>query len=81
MKSSMIGRLACVVGLSLFPMIKKCFPEEFKKFFRFPEVVREEFDEIHGDLCEPEAWIEMQKQHEDIESPEFFPYPEEVRFR
>ena len=57
------------------------FPEEFKKFFRFPEVVREEFDEIHGDLCEPEAWIEMQKQHEDIESPEFFPYPEEVRFR
>jgi len=57
------------------------FPEEFKKFFRFPEVVREEFDEIHGDLCDPEAWIEMQKQHEDIESPEFFPYPEEVRFR
>jgi len=56
------------------------FPEEFEKFFRFPEVVREEFDEIHGDLCEPEAWIEMQKQHEDIESPEFFPYPEEVRF-
>ena len=57
------------------------FPEEFKKFFRFPEVVREEFDEIHGDLCDPDAWIEMQKQHEDIESPEFFPYPEEVRFR
>ncbi len=56
------------------------FPEEFEKFFRFPEVVREEFDEIHGDPCEPEAWIEMQKQHEDIESPEFFPYPEEVRF-
>ncbi|HJM98487.1 MAG TPA: bifunctional isocitrate dehydrogenase kinase/phosphatase, partial [Acidimicrobiales bacterium] len=56
------------------------FPEEFKKFFRFPEVVREEFDEVHGDLCDPETWIGMQKQHEGVETPEFFPYPEDVRF-
>jgi len=56
------------------------FPEEFEKFFRFPEVVREEFNEVHGDLCDPDAWIKMQKQHEDIEAPEFFPYPEDVRF-
>ena len=56
------------------------FPEEFKKFFRFPEVVKSSFDKTHGDLCDPEAWIEMQKQHEGVEAPEFFPYPEEVRF-
>tara|TARA_B100000161_G_scaffold265335_1_gene241071 strand:+ start:291 stop:2837 length:2547 start_codon:yes stop_codon:yes gene_type:complete len=55
------------------------FPEEFKKFFRFPDGARDAFDSVHGDLCEPETWIEMQSQHE-IEAPEFFPYPEEVRF-
>ena len=55
------------------------FPEEFKKFFRFPDAARDAFDSVHGDLCEPETWIEMQSQHE-IEAPEFFPYPEEVRF-
>ena len=56
------------------------FPEEFKKFFRFPDYAREVFDKVHGDLCNPETWVEMQRQH-DIEAPEFFPYPEEVRFK
>ena len=56
------------------------FPEEFKQFFRFPKSVREEFDEVHGDLCDPQTWINLQKQHERVEAPEFFPYPEEVRF-
>ena len=55
------------------------FPEEFKKFFRFPDYARDVFDKVHGDLCDPETWVEMQRQHE-IEAPEFFPYPEEVRF-
>jgi isocitrate dehydrogenase kinase/phosphatase len=55
------------------------FPEEFKKFFRFPDSVGKAFDNAHGDLCHPETWVEMQRQHE-IEAPEFFPYPEEVRF-
>tara|TARA_A100000164_G_scaffold372944_1_gene403105 strand:+ start:64 stop:2595 length:2532 start_codon:yes stop_codon:yes gene_type:complete len=56
------------------------FPEEFKKFFRFPDYAREVFDKVHGDLCDPETWVEMKRQH-DIEAPEFFPYPEEVRFK
>ncbi len=55
------------------------FPEEFRKFFRFPDSVGNSFDIAHGDLCDPETWVEMQRQHE-VEAPEFFPYPEEVRF-
>ncbi|MBT94391.1 MAG: bifunctional isocitrate dehydrogenase kinase/phosphatase [Acidimicrobiaceae bacterium] len=54
------------------------FPEEFRKFFRFPDSVGNSFDIAHGDLCDPETWVEMQRQHE-VEAPEFFPYPEEVR--
>ena len=60
--------------------VNDVFPEEFKKFFRFPDYAREVFDKVHGDLCDPETWVEMQRQH-DIEAPEFFPYPEEVRFK
>ena len=55
------------------------FPEEFRRFFRFPDGVREAFEERHGDLCEPDTWRALQRQNQDITVPEFFPYPDEVR--
>ncbi len=57
------------------------FPEEFKKFFRFPKGVSAEFDRVHGDLCTPEMWIDLQERNQLPDAGEFFPYPEEVRFR
>ena len=56
------------------------FPEEFKKFFRFPESIRADFDQMHGDLCDPDTWLALQEHSRRTESGEFFPYPSEVRF-
>tara|TARA_B100000686_G_C16798656_1_gene984272 strand:- start:2647 stop:5142 length:2496 start_codon:yes stop_codon:yes gene_type:complete len=56
------------------------FPEEFKKFFRFPPSVSNEFDRIHGDLCTPEMWVGLQEHNKSSDSGEFFPYPDEARF-
>jgi isocitrate dehydrogenase kinase/phosphatase len=56
------------------------FPEEFRKFFRFPESISADFNQIHGDLCDPATWLALQEQSRRTESGEFFPYPNEVRF-
>ena len=57
------------------------FPEEFKKFFRFPEKISEKFEHSHGDLCDPEMWIQLQELNQSPDSGEFFPYSEQVRFK
>lgn len=57
------------------------FPEEFRRFFRFPDGVGDAFFERHDDLCTPEAWRELQRRHKREAVPEFFPYPDEVRLR
>ncbi|MEM7285861.1 MAG: bifunctional isocitrate dehydrogenase kinase/phosphatase [Actinomycetota bacterium] len=55
------------------------FPEEFRKFFRFPEAVRSAFDEHHADLYTADAWRAMQDRHRETSMPEFFPYPADAR--
>ncbi len=56
------------------------FPEEFKKFFRFPNEISEKFDHSHGDLSTPEMWVALQERNEHPDGGEFFPYPEQARF-
>ena len=56
------------------------FPEEFKKFFRFPDEISEKFEQTHGDLCDPEMWIQLQELNQSPDSGEFFPYSEQARF-
>ncbi|MFV2039576.1 MAG: isocitrate dehydrogenase kinase/phosphatase-domain containing protein, partial [Acidimicrobiales bacterium] len=55
------------------------FPEEFRRFFKFPDGVRGSFEESHGDLCDPRSWRDLQQQHQLRPAPEFFPYPQAVR--
>ncbi len=55
------------------------FPEEFRRFFRFPDGVGEAFFARHDDLCTPDAWRALQRLHTREAVPEFFPYPDEVR--
>ena len=56
------------------------FPEEFKKFFRFPDEISTKFEHDHGDLCNPEMWIELQERNQSPDPGEFFPYSEQARF-
>ena len=56
------------------------FPEEFKKFFRFPDEISTKFEHAHGDLCNPEMWIELQERNQSPDPGEFFPYSEQARF-
>lgn len=56
------------------------FPEEFKTYLRSPRVVGEVMESRHPELCTVEFWKSMQEQHERGDMPDFFPYPEELRF-
>ncbi len=56
------------------------FPEEFKTYLRSPRVVGEVMESRHPELCTVEFWKSMQEQHRRGEMPDFFPYPEELRF-
>ena len=61
------------------------FPEQFETFMSFPKTVAteiwENFKELHDDLFTVEFWQSVQKQLADGDLPEFFPYPEDLRFR
>ncbi len=57
------------------------FPEEFRTYLRSPRVVGEVMDTRHPELCTVEFWKEMQALHRSGELPDFYPYPEELRFR
>ncbi len=56
------------------------FPEEFRTFLRSPSVIAEVIDTRHRDICTAAFWNGMKDQHEAGELPDFFPYPDEVRF-
>lgn len=55
------------------------FPEEFRKFFKFPAGVAEAFEANHADLYSARTWRALQAQHDDTVMPEFFPYPAGAR--
>jgi isocitrate dehydrogenase kinase/phosphatase len=61
------------------------FPEQFPTFMRFPRDVPasiwERFCEVHGDLFTPEFWTGVQERLADGDIPDFYPYPERLRFR
>lgn len=56
------------------------FPEEFPRFLIGKPEIRNIFLRLHGDLFEPEFWIETQKRLRAGELVDVFPYPEELRF-
>jgi isocitrate dehydrogenase kinase/phosphatase len=56
------------------------FPEEFRRYLRFPGPLQEVFDQGHGDLCDPGFWRRVQQLHADGSPPEFYPYPPDARF-
>ena len=61
------------------------FPEQFETFMSFPKTVPaeiwENFKELHDDLFTVNFWQSVQRQLADGDLPEFFPYPEDLRFR
>ena len=56
------------------------FPEEFKTYLRSPRVVGEVMESRHPELCTVEFWKSMQALHAAGELPDFYPYPDELRF-
>jgi len=56
------------------------FPEEFRTFLRSPKIIAEVIDSRHSDICTAKFWNDMKAQHEAGDLPDFFPYPDEVRF-
>ena len=61
------------------------FPEQFPIFMSFPTDVPREiwerFQTVHGDLFTPDFWIDVQGRLAENDVPEFFPYPDRLRFR
>jgi isocitrate dehydrogenase kinase/phosphatase len=57
------------------------FPEEFEPFLLGDERVRDAFLRHNADLLRPEFWQESQRRVGAGEMVDFFPYPEDVRFR
>jgi isocitrate dehydrogenase kinase/phosphatase len=57
------------------------FPEEFAHFLLSSPEVRTIFMKHHADLLDAEFWWETQRQIASGLVPDFFPYPEELRFR
>ena len=72
-------------GLVLAVQEGDAFPEQFETFMSFPKTVPieiwENFKESHKDLFTVEFWQSVQSQLADGDLPEFFPYPEDLRFR
>lgn len=56
------------------------FPEEFGTFLLGNPETRRVFMKHHADLLEPEFWQTTKQKILDGFVPDFFPYPEEVRF-
>jgi len=57
------------------------FPEEFARFLLGDPRLRGVFVRHHADLLAPDFWQDAQRRIERGELPDFFPYPESVRFR
>ncbi|HMM55670.1 MAG TPA: bifunctional isocitrate dehydrogenase kinase/phosphatase [Candidatus Desulfobacillus sp.] len=56
------------------------FPEEFGTFLLGNPETRRVFMQHHADLLEPEFWQQTRQMILDGFVPDFFPYPEEMRF-
>ncbi len=56
------------------------FPEEFGTFLLGNPQTRRAFMKHHADLLTPEFWLETKQKILDGYVPDFFPYPEDVRF-
>ncbi len=56
------------------------FPEEFGTFLLGNPETRRVFMKHHADLLEPEFWQQTKQKILDGFVPDFFPYPEEMRF-
>lgn len=61
------------------------FPEQFPTFMAFPTSVpkniSERFQTIHGDLFTVNFWTQVQKKIANGDTPDFYPYPDRLRFR
>ncbi len=61
------------------------FPEQFPTFMAFPsgidKKIWERFKTVHGDLFSPDFWKDVQTQLSNNQLPDFYPYPEHLRFR
>jgi isocitrate dehydrogenase kinase/phosphatase len=61
------------------------FPEQFPTFMAFPTDVPHEiwnrFQTVHGDLFTADFWIDVQHRLANQDIPEFYPYPDRLRFR
>lgn len=61
------------------------FPEQFPTFMAFPADVPDEiwerFQAVHGDLFTTGFWNGVQQRHAASDVPEFYPYPDRLRFR
>jgi isocitrate dehydrogenase kinase/phosphatase len=56
------------------------FPEEFSRFLMVSERVRESFLRHNADLLRAEFWQQTKTAIRNGEVPDFFPYPESMRF-
>ncbi|MBP67603.1 MAG: bifunctional isocitrate dehydrogenase kinase/phosphatase [Acidimicrobiaceae bacterium] len=61
------------------------FPEQFPTFMRFPrdvpDSIWERFCEVHGDLFTANYWVGVQEELAHGDLPDFYPYPQHLRFR
>ncbi len=61
------------------------FPEQFPTFMAFPsgidKKIWERFKTVHGDLFSTDFWKDVQTQLSNNQLPDFYPYPEHLRFR
>jgi len=61
------------------------FPEQFPTFMSFPSGVPSEiwerFRTVHGDLFTTDFWIDVQGRLAEHDVPDFYPYPDRLRFR
>jgi isocitrate dehydrogenase kinase/phosphatase len=57
------------------------FPEEFSTFLLASPVLRKVFMKHHADLLSPAFWQDAQRKIREGHVEDFFPYPQELRFR
>ncbi|HSG21674.1 MAG TPA: bifunctional isocitrate dehydrogenase kinase/phosphatase [Azonexus sp.] len=65
-----------------YPVAKNdIFPEEFSTFLLASPVLRKTFHKYHRDLLDAKFWQDAQQKIREGHVEDFFPYPQEIRFR
>jgi isocitrate dehydrogenase kinase/phosphatase len=65
-----------------YPVAKNdVFPEEFSTFLLASPILRKVFHKYHRDLLSAQFWQSAQQKIRDGHVEDFFPYPQEIRFR